>query len=154
MRTLYFTALTTGILSAIWAFVANQFDLLSWAGFLGCTAYFAYPKEGIKGLAVTIATIMSGVIWALAIIYGSQIFNDISIFGYAVTGVIAFIMCIQAKSTLLAYIPGTFIGACTIFAAQGDLTQTIPSLIVGVLFGYSMKMSGLWIANKSQGKTV
>ena len=97
---------------------------------------------------------MSGVIWALAIIYGSQIFNDISIFGYAVTGVIAFIMCIQAKSTLLAYIPGTFIGACTIFAAQGDLTQTIPSLIVGVLFGYSMKMSGLWIANKSQGKAV
>ena len=148
MRTLYFTALTTGILSAIWAFVANQFDLLSWAGFLGCTAYFAYPKEGVKGLAVTIATIMSGVIWALAIIYGSQIFNDISIFGYAVTGVIAFVMCIQAKSTLLAYIPGTFIGACTIFAAQGDLIQTIPSLVVGILFGYAMKMSGLWIANK------
>ncbi|ATM98944.1 MULTISPECIES: DUF1097 domain-containing protein [Proteus] len=148
MRTLYFTALTTGILSAIWAFIANQFDLLSWAGFLGCTAYFAYPKEGIKGLAVTMATIMSGVIWALAIIYGSQVFSDISIFGYAVTGVIAFVMCIQAKSALLAYIPGTFIGACTIFAAQGDLAQTIPSLIVGVLFGYSMKMSGLWVANK------
>ncbi|MEB6858678.1 DUF1097 domain-containing protein [Proteus cibi] len=148
MRTLYFTALTTGILSAIWAFVANQFDLLSWAGFLGCTAYFAYPKEGIKGLAVTMATIMSGVIWALAIIYGSQVFSDISLFGYAVTGVIAFVMCIQAKSALLAYIPGTFIGACTIFAAQGDLAQTIPSLIVGVLFGYSMKMSGLWVANK------
>lgn len=148
MRTLYFTALTTGILSAIWAFVANQFDLLSWAGFLGCTAYFAYPKEGIKGLAVTMATIISGVIWALAIIYGSQVFSDISIFGYAVTGVIAFVMCIQAKSALLAYIPGTFIGACTIFAAQGDLSQTIPSLIVGVLFGYSMKMSGLWVANK------
>lgn len=148
MRTLYFTALTTGILSAIWAFIANQFDLLSWAGFLGCTAYFAYPKEGIKGLAVTMATIMSGVIWALAIIYGSQVFSDISIFGYAVTGVIAFVMCIQAKSALLAYIPGTFIGACTIFAAQGDLAQTIPSLIVGVLFGYSMKMGGLWVANK------
>lgn len=148
MRTLYFTALTTGILSAIWAFIANQFDLLSWAGFLGCTAYFAYPKEGIKGLAVTMATIMSGVIWALAIIYGSQIFSDISIFGYAVTGVIAFVMCIQAKNVLLAYIPGTFIGACTIFAAQGDLSQTIPSLIVGVLFGYAMKMSGLWVANK------
>ena len=154
MRTLYFTALTTGILSAIWAFVANQFDLLSWAGFLGCTAYFAYPKEGLKGLAVTIATIMSGVIWALVIIYGSQLFDDISIFGYAVTGVIAFIMCVQAKSTLLAYIPGTFIGACTIFAAQGDLTQAIPSLIVGVLFGYAMKMSGLWAANKSQRKAV
>lgn len=154
MRTLYFTALTTGILSAIWAFVANQFGLLSWAGFLGCTAYFAYPKEGIKGLAVTMATIMSGVIWALAIIYGSQVFSDISIFGYAVTGIIAFVMCIQAKSVLLAYIPGTFIGACTIFAAQGDLSQTIPSLIVGVLFGYAMKMSGLWIANKSQKNVI
>lgn len=148
MRTLFFTALTTGILSAVWAGVANQFDLLSWAGFLGCTAYFAYPKEGIRGLAITLATIMSGVIWALAIIYGSQLFNDISTFGYAVTGIIAFIMCIQAKNHLFAYIPGTFIGACSLFAAQGNLTQTIPSLIIGVLFGYSMKMSGLWIANK------
>ncbi|MEQ4924731.1 DUF1097 domain-containing protein [Proteus hauseri] len=148
MKTLFFTALTTGILSAVWAFVANQFGLLSWAGFLGCTAYFAYPKEGLKGLAVTIATIMSGVIWALAIIYGSNLFNDISILGYAITGVIAFVMCIQAKSTLLAYIPGTFIGACTLFAAQDNLPQIIISLIVGVLFGYSMKMSGLWVAQK------
>ncbi|MDD8915288.1 DUF1097 domain-containing protein, partial [Escherichia coli] len=98
--------------------------------------------------------IMSGVIWALAIIYGSQLFNDSAVFGYAVTGVIAFVMCVQAKSTLLAYIPGTFIGACTIFAAQGDLTQTILSLILGILFGYSMKMSGLWIANKSQKKAI
>lgn len=148
MRTLFFTALTTGILSAVWAFVANQLGLLSWAGFLGCTAYFAYPKEGIKGLIITITTIMSGVIWALAIIYGGNLFNDSAMIGYIITGIIAFIMCIQAKSTLLAYIPGTFVGACTLFAAQGDLTQSIPSLIVGVLFGYAMKMSGLWIANK------
>lgn len=148
MRTLFFTALTTGILSAVWAFVANQLGLLNWAGFLGCTAYFAYPKEGIKGLIITIATIMSGVIWALAIIYGGNLFNDSAMIGYIITGIIAFIMCIQAKSTLLAYIPGTFVGACTLFAAQGDLTQSIPSLIVGVLFGYAMKMSGLWIANK------
>ncbi|MDM3814236.1 hypothetical protein O9501_18725 [Proteus mirabilis] len=45
-------------------------------------------------------------------------------------------------------------GACTIFAAHGHLTQTIPSLILGFLFGYSMKMSGLWIANKSQKKAI
>lgn len=54
---------------------------------------------------------MSGLIWALAIIYGSQLFNDIVRFWLHITGVIAFVMCVQAKSTLLAYIPGTFIGA-------------------------------------------
>ncbi len=38
MNILFAIALTTGILSGIWGWVAVALGLLSWAGFLGCTA--------------------------------------------------------------------------------------------------------------------
>ncbi len=68
--------------------------------------------------------------------------------GYFITGLVAFFMCIQAKKQWLAYIPGTFVGTCTIFATQGAWLITIQSLLVGILFGFAMKKSGLWISDK------
>ena len=71
MNILLSIAITTGILSGIWGWVAVSLGLLSWAGFLGCTAYFACPQGGLKGLAISAATLLSGVVWAMVIIYGS-----------------------------------------------------------------------------------
>ena len=48
MNILFAIALTTGILSGIWGWVAVALGLLSWAGFLGCTAYFACPQGGLE----------------------------------------------------------------------------------------------------------
>lgn len=94
-------ALTTGILSAIWGWVAVALGLLSWAGFLGCTAYFACPQGGLKGLLISTCTVMSGVVWALAIIHGSALALPLEFMGYIMTGVVAFMMCIQARQRLL-----------------------------------------------------
>lgn len=58
-------------------------------------------------------------------------------------------MCIQAKQLLLSFVPGTFIGACATFAGQGDWKQVLPSLALGLVFGYAMKNSGLWLAARS-----
>lgn len=118
--------------------------LLSWAGFLGCTSYFASPKDGISGLAQSVLTNMSGVVWAMVIIHGSSLIN-IEIAGYVMTALVSFIMCIQAKRAWLQYIPGTFIGACATFAAGGAWQIVVPSLILGGLFGFAMKSSGLWL---------
>ncbi len=71
MNILLSIAITTGILSGIWGWVAVSLGLLSWAGFLGCTAYFACPLGGLKGLAFSAATLLSGVVWAMVIIYVS-----------------------------------------------------------------------------------
>ena len=135
MNILFAIALTTGILSGIWGWVAVALGLLSWAGFLGCTAYFACPQGGLKGLAISSCTVMSGVAWALVIIHGSAL--------------VAFLMCIQARRTLLSFVPGTFIGACATFAADGDWRLVIPSLALGLVFGYAMKNSGLWLAARA-----
>ncbi|ENO8416030.1 DUF1097 domain-containing protein [Vibrio mimicus] len=154
MSTLFAIALTTGILSGVWGWVAVSLGLLSWAGFLGCTSYFASPKDGLKGLWQSLLTNLSGVFWAMVIIHASQ-WVGLEIIGYVVTSIVAFMMCIQAKKSWLAYIPGTFIGSCATFAADGDWQLVVPSLILGGLFGYLMKASGLWLYQKlNQPRTV
>lgn len=116
MSTLFAIALTTGILSGVWGWMAVSLGLLSWAGFLGCTSYFASPKDGLKGLGQSLLTNLTGIFWAMVIIHASQ-WVGIEIIGYVVTALVAFIMCIQAQKSWLAYIPGTFIGCCATFAA-------------------------------------
>lgn len=148
MNILLSIAITTGILSGVWGWVAVSLGLLSWAGFLGCTAYFACPQGGLKGLLISACTTMSGVLWAQVIIYGSAMAPHLEIVGYLMTGVVAFLMCIQAKQLLLSFVPGTFIGACATFAGQGDWRLVVPSLAVGLIFGFAMKNAGLWLANR------
>ncbi|ASK54193.1 hypothetical protein CEQ48_05310 [Vibrio tarriae] len=147
MSTLFAIALTTGILSGVWGWIAVSLGLLSWAGFLGCTSYFASPKDGLKGLGQSLLTNLTGVFWAMVIIHASQ-WVGIEIIGYVVTALVAFIMCIQAQKSWLAYIPGTFIGCCATFAAAGNWQLVIPSLMLGGVFGYLMKASGLWLHHK------
>lgn len=150
MNILLSIAITTGILSGIWGWVAVSLGLLSWAGFLGCTAYFACPQGGLKGLFISGSTLMSGVAWALIIIHGSALASHMELAGYVMTGIVAFLMCIQAKHLLLSFVPGTFIGACATFAGQGDWALVVPSLLLGLVFGYAMKNSGLWIAARRE----
>lgn len=152
MSTLLAIAITTGILSGLWGWVAVSLGLLSWAGFLGCTAYFACPQGGLKGLAISACTLISGVLWALVIIHGSALAPHLESVGYIMTGMVAFLMCIQAKQLLLSFVPGTFIGACATFAGQGDYKLVVPSVMLGLVFGYAMKNSGLWLASRAAKK--
>ncbi|MGY0216279.1 DUF1097 domain-containing protein [Endozoicomonadaceae bacterium StTr2] len=144
MSVLFAISLTTGILSGIWGWLSVSLGLLTWAGFMGCTSYFASPKDGLPGLASSMVTNISGVFWAVVIIQLST-FMDVTILGYVITGIVSFLMCIQAKKQWLSYIPGTFIGCGATFAANGDWQLVLPSLLVGSLFGYLMKATGLWL---------
>lgn len=146
MNPLLMIAITTGVLSGLWGWVAVSFGLLSWAGFLGCTAYFACPQGGVRGLLLSLFSCCSGVFWAMVIIQGSALAPQLEIAGYLLTGVVAFLMCIQAKQRWLGFIPGTFIGACATFAGAGDWQLVSTSLLIGLAFGYAMKNSGLWLA--------
>ncbi len=146
-------ALTTGLLSALWAWAAVALGLPSWAGFLGCTAWFASPKGGVTGFLTILFTLGSGVLWAQVIIAGSAVAPGITWLSYAMTGVVAFLMCIQSRQTLLSFVPGTFIGACATFAAQGDWKNVLPALLLGLLFGVAMKASGQWLAGRAAPKS-
>lgn len=85
MNILLSIAITTGILSGIWGWVAVSTELTKLGGLLGCTAYFACPQGGLKGLAISAATLLSGVVWAMVIIYGSALAPHLEILGYVIT---------------------------------------------------------------------
>ena len=90
MSTLIAIAITTGILSGLWGWVAVSLGLLSWAGFLGCTTYFASPTDGLKGIGLSIATNLSGVFWGMVIIKLSSMVS-LEIIGYVITAIVAFL---------------------------------------------------------------
>lgn len=154
MSVLVAIAITTGILSGIWGWLSVSLGLLTWAGFLGCTTVFASPTHGVKGLMISITTNLSGVFWCLMIIQFSSL-SSLSLIGYVATGIVATLMCIQAKQQLLSFIPGTFMGCCATFAANADWKAVIPAMVIGAIFGYLMKASGIllhqWLqANQTQ----
>ncbi|ATP11303.1 MULTISPECIES: DUF1097 domain-containing protein [Aeromonas] len=148
MSPLIAIAITTGILSAVWGWVAVTLGLISWVGFLGCTSYFA-SSGGYKALLQTMLCNGSGMLWALLLIHGDAWWGA-GMAGYMMTGVVATLMCVQAKQQWLGYIPGTFAGCCATFGAAGEWRLILPSLVIGALFGYLMKASGLWLSQKTQ----
>ncbi len=148
LNTLFLTAVTTGILSGIWGWLAVSLGLLTWAGFLGCTAFFACPQNHWRGLLLSLLSCASGVFWAMLIFHGSALHPEWEIVGYVLTGIVSFLMCIQATQQWLSFIPGTFIGACATFASGGNWQLVLPSLLLGLFFGFAMKHSGLWLASK------
>ncbi|XPE49814.1 DUF1097 domain-containing protein [Shigella flexneri] len=72
----------------------------------------ACPQGGLKGLAISAATPASGVVWAMVILTVVHWHHIWKCLGYVITGIVPFLMCIQAKQLLLSFVPGTFIGAC------------------------------------------
>lgn len=153
MTTLVAIAITTGILSAVWGWLSVALGLLTWAGFLGCTSYFASPDDSLKGLGVSLATNLSGVLWAMLILSGSDWLGT-EMLGYGLTGLVAFLMCVQSRQGWLTFIPGTFIGCCATFAAAGQWQLVVPSLVLGGVFGFLMKQSGLWLSVQARSRKV
>ena len=145
-RLLICLALSTGVLSGVWVWLAEQLVLMSWIGFLGCTTYFAIPSKGLPGLCRGIAANVSGVSWA-AIAIALTTFTSLS-YAAAITGAISFFMCVQARLRTLCFVPGSFIGACALFGSQSEWLTVVLALCLGGIFGFLMQSSGTWMANR------
>ncbi len=145
-RLLLCLALSTGVLSGVWAWLAEQLVLMSWIGFLGCTTYFAIPSKGLAGLCRGMAANISGASWAAIAIA----LTTSTGFSYAavITGAISFMMCAQSRLRALCFVPGSFIGACALFGSQSEWLSVVLTLCLGGIFGFLMQSSGTWMANR------
>ena len=56
-------------------------------------------------------------------------------------------MCVQNKIGVLSYIPGTFFGSFSTFAAGGSVL-IIPALLLGIILGVCCDKSGQWLHSK------
>lgn len=134
-------SISTGILCGIWTQFGDVIGLIAWAGFAGTTTYFAVGKYGLEGFFTAIRQNLFGVACGMTIIVLCDIFPfSASLFVFG--GLISFVLCIAGKFKYLSYVPGSFVGCFSTFAAGGNWKVLIPSLIVGALLGLSCDVGG------------
>ncbi len=153
MDALVALALSIGILIAGWTYLALGVAALPvWAGIVAWGCFFAAGGK-TAGLTKTIASNLSGVLWAfLALYLGNRFGGGVPMLSLLV-GIAAFIMVLQAKIPALSFIPGAFLGAATavsvVVGASGTYTNTIIALVAGAVFGYLSEMLAGALGRKS-----
>ncbi|WP_138418681.1 DUF1097 domain-containing protein [Aquibacillus sediminis] len=152
------SALATGLLSGIWAYIAPLFGMLTWAGFAGCTTFFAVGTGGTKALRTAMITNTTGVACGMAIL-GLSATIDIPAGAAIFSGIITSVMVLLGNVRPMNYTPGIFVGCFSTFAVGGDWPLVLISLLCGVLLGFFSaelggKFSSLYqkIAPKQDGE--
>jgi hypothetical protein len=141
MDVLVALAVSIGVLIAAWTYVAlGPAALPVWAGIVAWGCFFAAGGK-TAGLTKTIASNLSGVFWAFIALQAANSFGagNLPVLSVCV-GFAALFMVLQAKLSLLSFIPGAFLGAATavsvVVGANGTWTRTIIALVAGALLGY------------------
>lgn len=141
-------AISIGILIAGWTYVAlGAAALPVWAGIVAWGCFFAAGGK-TTGLTKTIASNVSGVVWAfLALTAWNRFGGGVPVLSVLV-GVAAFFMVLQAKIPVLSFIPGAFLGAATAVSVVVGAGTTFPhpwvktvvALVAGAVLGYISEM--------------
>lgn len=133
-------ALSIGVLIAGWTYVAlGPAALPVWAGIVAWGTFFAAGGK-VAGLQKTLASNLSGVLWAfVALTLSARLGGGLPVLS-ALVGVVAAAMVLQSKLPPLAFIPGAFLGAATtvsvVVGAAGTYVNTIIALIAGAVLGF------------------
>ncbi|WP_314194547.1 DUF1097 domain-containing protein [uncultured Arthrobacter sp.] len=134
MKPLVTIGITAGILAGLWTQYSTLLGLITWVGFLSWACFFAAGgKKG--GLLKAIPANLSGVLWGAAIVWGAANLPVPAALGISVAiAVVA--MCVQARWSVLAFIPGTFAGCAAYFGTTFDAAGTCIALIAGAGLGW------------------
>lgn len=139
-------AIVTGVLCGIWAGVAPLVNLSTWAGFAGCTAYFACGKHGLSGLLMTLSTTLVGILTAIGMIHGSTLIGEPLGTAIAV-GVLVGCIVLMGAVKWLAFVPGIFVGCYATFAIEDNDWRLLGlSLIAGAVLGLLCDRGGVLVA--------
>jgi len=148
MDVLVALAISIGILIAGWTYVALGVAALPvWAGIVAWGCFFAAGGK-TTGLTKTIASNLSGVVWAFLALEAARRFGGGLPVLSAMVGLAAFFMVLQAKLPALSFIPGAFLGAATavsVVVGAGTAfphpwVKTIVALVAGAVLGYVSEM--------------
>ncbi|HEY8256921.1 MAG TPA: DUF1097 domain-containing protein [Gemmatimonadales bacterium] len=144
--------ISIGVLIAGWTYVAlGPAALPVWAGIVAWGCFFAAGGK-TTGLTKTIASNLSGVLWAFLALQAATRFGGGTAILSVAVGVAALIMVMQSKIPVLSFIPGAFLGAATavsvVVGANGTWSKTIIALVAGAVLGYVSEMLAGMLAGK------
>ena len=150
MDVLVALAISIGVLIAGWTYVASPdvAGLPVWAGIVAWGCFFAAGGK-TTGLSKTIASNLSGVFWAFLLLQALPRFGGSTAALSLLVGLAAFFMVLQAKVSILSFIPGAFLGAATAVsvvsrtgadAFANPWIKTVIALVIGAVLGYLSEM--------------
>ncbi len=130
------TAAFTGLLCGLWGGFAGDFGFSAWAGFAGCTAYFAVGERLLRGVWLTLVAAFVGVGMAWLMIQGAAGLGGES-WAYAVSvGVLVMAIVLLGQFSWTVFIPGMFVGCYSLFAIEeNNVPVLLASLTAGVILG-------------------
>lgn len=130
------TAAFTGLLCGIWGGFAGLVGLSAWAGFAGCTAYFASGRHKFDGLIMTLITTSIGVLYGWLMLEGANYLGGSeSAFALSI-GVLVMFIVLMGQIKLTAFVPGIFVGCYSFFAIENNNWQLLlASLAAGAVLG-------------------
>jgi hypothetical protein len=145
--------ISIGVLIAGWTYVAlGPGALPVWAGIVSWGCFFAAGGK-TTGLTKTIASNLSGVLWAFLALQAGTMLGGGTVGLSAAVGVAALAMVMQSKIPALSFIPGAFIGAATavsvVVGASGTWINTVIALLAGAVLGYLSEMLAGMLAKKA-----
>ncbi len=152
MDALLALGLAIGVLIAGWTYVAVGVAALPvWVGIIAWGSFFAAGGK-TEGLLKTIASNLSGVLWAVLALYvWNSAGQGVPLLSLLV-GIAAFMMVLQAKIPALSFIPGAFLGAAAavsvVVGANGTYLNTIIALVAGAVLGYLSEMLAAALTGK------
>jgi hypothetical protein len=155
MDVLVALAVSIAILIAGWTYVALGVAALPvWAGIVAWGCFFAAGGK-TTGLSKTIASNLSGVLWAfLALTAWKSFGGGVPVLSVLV-GLAALFMVLQSKIPALSFIPGAFLGAATavsvVVGANGSWTKTIIALVIGAVLGYVSELLAGALSRRPRG---
>lgn len=130
-------AVSSCIVAALWTFISFSLGLITVAGFLAWSSFFAAGggKNGFKkALTANISGICIGFL-------GDQLANSLQTYvepkiSYTIgNGLGSMVICLNSKFKALDFIPGSFIGWSAFIASGLNFKLTLISMLCGSLCG-------------------
>lgn len=150
-------AITIGVLTGLWAGIGLNYGLVIWIGFVAWACYFASGTK-VEGLYKTLAANLVGCIWAYIAIQGFTLLNKqgvaLPVAVGILVGVVCFLMVMEARFSLLSFIPGAFAGAAAFFGGnvfeKAPWTAVVIALVAGAILGYISDVAAKAIMKKEK----
>jgi hypothetical protein len=144
-------AISVAVLLAVLVKAGSIFSLNVPIAIIAWACFFATGGK-LAGLTRTLASMISGVIWMLL---GTMLTVQANLwsYGWAIVGVIGFIVVIQSKLKILSFIPGALLGVAVTRASGAGTVPfaalVVVAVIVGAVAGYVSELVAGAMAKKS-----
>ncbi len=137
-------SISSAVFCGLWTYIAGVTGLSIWAGFAGCTTYFACGKRGLAGIKKSVINNFAGVACGMAILVLGNIFPVLGHYGIW-SALLTLVMCNIPKYELFNSSTGIFIGCFTSFASGGDWKMLCLCLVIGAFLGLICDYGGEWL---------